>query len=115
VVKTYALEGDQFIETGSRTIAPSCDSGLEIVGTIWQSTKFLEANDSEILVDDPENCTIEFMPYSVVQIKAHCNSVGGGYAVSAACSLLWQSRTELAEAGGRRCLPPVCFRSRSRY
>jgi hypothetical protein len=36
VVKTYALEGDQLIETGSRTIAFSSDSDLEIVGTVWQ-------------------------------------------------------------------------------
>ena len=36
VVKTYALKGDQLVETGSRTIAPSSDSGLEIVGSVWQ-------------------------------------------------------------------------------
>ena len=35
VVKTYALEGDRLVETGSRTIASSSDSGLEIVGTVW--------------------------------------------------------------------------------
>jgi heat shock protein HslJ len=82
VVKTYALEGDQLVETGSRTIASSSDSGLEIVGTVWRWTKFLEANDNEILVDDPENYTIEFMPDGAVQIKADCNSVGGSYAVN---------------------------------
>lgn len=82
VVKTYALEGDQLVETGSRTIAFSSDSGLESVGTVWQWTKFLEANDNEILVDDPENYTIEFMPDGAVQIKADCNSVGGSYKVN---------------------------------
>ena len=114
VVKTYALEGDQLVETGSRTIASSSDGGLKIVGTVWQWTKFLEANDNEILVDDPENYTIEFMPDGAVQIKADCKSVGSSYTV-AACSLLRQSRTGLTEAGSRRCLPPGCFRSRSRY
>ena len=34
VVKTYALEGDQLVETGSRTIAFSSDSGLEIASTV---------------------------------------------------------------------------------
>jgi hypothetical protein len=82
VIKTHALEGDQLVQTGSRTIASSSDGGLEIVGTVWQWTKFLEANDNEILVDDPENYTIEFMPDGAVQIKADCNSVGGSYAVN---------------------------------
>ena len=82
VVKTYALEGDQLVETGSRTIAPSSDSGLEIVGTVWGWTPFLEANDNEILVDDPENYTIEFIPDGAVQIKADCNSVGGSHTVN---------------------------------
>jgi heat shock protein HslJ len=70
------------VETGSRTIASSSDSGLEIVGTVWGWTPFLEANDNEILVDDPENYTIEFMPDGAVQIKADCNSVGGSYTVN---------------------------------
>ncbi len=76
------LKGDQLVETGSRTIASSNDSGLEIVGSVWQWTKFLEANANKILVDDPENYTIEFMPDGAVQIKADCNSVGGSYTVN---------------------------------
>jgi heat shock protein HslJ len=71
------------VETGSRTIASNSDSGLELVGTVWRWTKFLEANDNEILVDDPENYTIEFiMPDGAVQIKADCNSVCGSYTVN---------------------------------
>ena len=62
VVKTCALKGDQLVETGSQTIASSSDSGLESVGSVWQWTKFLEANANKILVDDPENYIIEFMP-----------------------------------------------------
>jgi heat shock protein HslJ len=86
VVQTYALEGDQLVQTSSRVVASTGAEGAGVVGglvgVVWKWEQYLESNDSALTVDDPERYTLEFMPDGVVRVRADCNSGSGSYTVS---------------------------------
>jgi heat shock protein HslJ len=82
VVQTYALEGDQLMQTSNRAAGSDTDAGLEIVGVVWKWEEFLEANDNTIIVNEPERYTLEFLPDGGINVLADCNMVQGTYSVS---------------------------------
>jgi heat shock protein HslJ len=86
VVQTYALEGNELVQTSSRVIGSTGaeEGGVAggLVGVVWKWEKFLESNDDTLDVDDPERYTLEFMPDGVVRVRADCNSGSGSYTVN---------------------------------
>lgn len=86
VVQTYALEGNELVQTSSRVLGSTAgeERGVVggLVGVVWKWEKFLESNDDTLIVDDPERYTLEFMPDGVVRVRADCNSGSGSYMVN---------------------------------
>jgi heat shock protein HslJ len=82
VVKTYALQGDQLVETSSQVMGSSGGEDSSLVGVVWKWEQFLESNDETLTTDDPDKYTLEFTPEGTVRIKADCNSATGAYEVS---------------------------------
>ena len=86
VVQTYALEGNELVQTSSRVLGSTGDQEQGVVGglvgVVWKWEAFLESNDDTLTVDDPERYTLEFMPDGVVRVRADCNSGSGSYTVS---------------------------------
>ena len=81
VVKSYALQGDQLVETSSRIMEGDTERETALSGIVWQWESFLEANDNTILVPSPDKYTIEFLDGGQLQIQADCNSVRGSYTI----------------------------------
>ena len=82
VVKTYALQGDQLVETSSQVMGSSGGEDSSLVGVVWKWEQFLESNDDTLTTDDPDKYTLEFTPEGTVRIKADCNSATGAYEVN---------------------------------
>ena len=51
----------------------------ELVGPLWKWLAFVEPNDDQLFVDDPNKYSIEFLPDGQVSVQADCNRVGGTY------------------------------------
>ena len=81
VVQTFALEGEELVQTSSQVVG-SEDSGTgALVGVVWKWENFLESNDNTIIVDDPDKYTLEFLADGTVRVKADCNNGSGSYMV----------------------------------
>jgi heat shock protein HslJ len=78
-VQTYALEGDQLVQTSSTVVAPAAGEPQTLTGVVWKWEQFLESNDETLVVDDPSRYTLEFLPDGQVSILADCNQVRGSY------------------------------------
>ncbi|MGD8737596.1 MAG: META domain-containing protein, partial [Anaerolineae bacterium] len=77
-IVTFELQDGTLVETGRQTAA----GGQDLVGPVWKWEQFLESNDNTIIVDNPEQYTLEFLPDGTVQIKADCNNASGRYSLS---------------------------------
>jgi heat shock protein HslJ len=86
VVQTYALEGNELLQTSNRVLGSTGDQERGVVGglvgVVWKWEAFLESNDDTLAVDDPERYTLEFMPDGVLRVRADCNSGSGSYTVN---------------------------------
>ncbi|MGD8466818.1 MAG: META domain-containing protein, partial [Anaerolineae bacterium] len=78
VIVTFELQDGTLVETGRQTAA----GGQDLVGPVWKWEQFLESNDNTIIVDNPEQYTLEFLPDGTVQMKADCNNASGRYSLS---------------------------------
>jgi heat shock protein HslJ len=81
VVQTYALEGEELVQTSSQVVGSEDSAGDDLVGVVWKWEKFLESNDNTILVDDPDKYTLEFLVDGTVRVNADCNNGSGSYMV----------------------------------
>jgi heat shock protein HslJ len=81
VVQSYALEGDQLIQTSSQVLGSQGGGSGDLGGVVWTWERFLESNDNTIIVDDPNKYTLEFLPDGAVAVKADCNTGNGSYVV----------------------------------
>ena len=52
-----------------------------VVGAVWK-WQGTQTPTEQVLVDDPDQYTIEFLPDGTLKIKADCNMAGGTYATS---------------------------------
>jgi heat shock protein HslJ len=75
VTKTFALQGDQLVETSSQVV----EAGPELVGPVWRWEQTLMGNGDEFVPDNPGNYTLQFMPDDTVAVQADCNQVSGTY------------------------------------
>jgi len=78
VIETYELQGEELVETSSQADG----GGSDLVGVVWNWEKLEESNDNIIVVDDPGQYTLEFLPEGQVSVKADCNNGNGTYEVS---------------------------------
>ncbi len=74
MVQTYALEGDQLVETSGT--GASAEPAL--TGVVWQWIAFSDPL-SKLTVDDPTQYTVEFRNDGSVSAKADCNQGNGSY------------------------------------
>jgi heat shock protein HslJ len=80
VEQTYALQGNELVQTASQIVRSGAADDLDITGITWQWSGLVEtAPAAQSVVPDPENYTLVFQPDGTVQIKADCNMVGGSY------------------------------------
>jgi heat shock protein HslJ len=105
-VRTYVMEGDQLVlnmmadggDLFFERAGTSAAAGSDIVGVVWRWVKFLGGDDTTIIVDDPEEYTLELLPDGMVRIQADCNSASGTYTLDAAGGLTLElGPTTLAE------------------
>jgi heat shock protein HslJ len=78
VVQTYALEGDQLVQTSGTGEGEGGEQTL--TGVVWQWTTFVDPLNT-ITVDDPAQYTVEFKTDGNVSAKADCNQGNGTYTV----------------------------------
>ena len=55
---------------------------MGITGPVWQWVQTLYNDDRNIVPDDPENYTLQFMEDGTVRVKADCNQKGGTVSIS---------------------------------
>ena len=78
VVQTYALQGEELVQTSSETAGSGFAGEQSLVGPVWHWLQFVDPL-SKTMVDDPSQYTVEFKPDGEVQVKADCNSGNGTY------------------------------------
>jgi heat shock protein HslJ len=81
VVQTYALQGEELVQTSSQVTGSTEAATDSLTGVIWKWERFLESNDNTIVVDDPRKYTVEFLADGTVAIQADCNRASGSYTV----------------------------------
>jgi heat shock protein HslJ len=74
-------------------------AGSKITDTVWEWEKFQSMDDSEVIVDDPENYTLILNKDGSVSIKADCNAVLGEYTIEDASLKITLGPTTLAFCG----------------
>jgi heat shock protein HslJ/predicted small secreted protein len=78
VVQTYALQGDQLVQTSSQVVDGGSGERQELTGVVWQWVQFADPS-GQITIDDPSQYTVEFKPDGKVHVKADCNMGNGTY------------------------------------
>jgi heat shock protein HslJ len=78
VVQTYALQGDQLVQTSSQVVGGGAGEGQNLTGVVWRWIQFADPS-SQLTIDDPSQYTVEFMPDGQVHVKADCNMGNGSY------------------------------------
>jgi len=93
---TYQIQGDNLVmedAEGVRVLSysafseaeevapPPSEAVSELVGSVWKWLLFVETNNNEFVVDDPEMYTLEFLADGQVNLQADCNRAGGTYQV----------------------------------
>ena len=53
----------------------------DLAGYVWKWIVFSEIDQDDLIVGDPQNYTLEFLPEGDLNIKADCNSTEGSYVV----------------------------------
>ena len=51
-------------------------------GILWEWNKTINSDDTESAPSNPENYTLQLLPYGRVSIKADCNLGGGNYSLN---------------------------------
>ena len=74
-------------------------AGSKITDTIWEWEKFQSMDDSEVIVDNPENYTLILNKDGSVAIKADCNAVLGEYTMEDSSLKITLGPTTLAFCG----------------
>jgi heat shock protein HslJ len=74
VVQTYALEGDQLVETSDA----GAGGDQTLTGVVWQWISFVDPLN-KTTIDDPAQYTVEFKADGSVSAKADCNQGSGTY------------------------------------
>ena len=81
VVQTYALQGGELVQTSSQEVGSTAAASDSLTGVVWKWEKLLESNDNTVIVDDPDQYTLEFLADGTVAIQADCNRAAGAYTV----------------------------------
>jgi heat shock protein HslJ len=81
VIETFALQGDQLVQTTPAPAGPAVPPAAEptLVGVTWQWQDSALSDGSFITVTEPSKYTLEFRPDNTVAIQADCNSGSGTY------------------------------------
>ncbi len=75
--RTYEIQEGDLLMTSSEVLGTV--SAAELMGVTWKWLGTVSPNDTEIIVEDPSQYTVEFKPDGTVVAKADCNQVGGTY------------------------------------
>ena len=73
VIQTFSLQGSELVPTSTEFIS--------ITNIIWKWEEFQEMNDNLVIVEDPQQYTLEFLSDGQVNVIADCNAAGGTYTV----------------------------------
>lgn len=94
VIKRFALQGEQLVETSSEVVSP------DIIGLVWTWTAFQDQSEqNDIAVPDPDNYTLELKPDGQFSFKADCNIGSGTYTLTGSQINLELGPITLAECG----------------
>ena len=81
VINTYALQGEQLLETSSNVVEDEAGAAPDLVGPIWRWDQTLMNNGDLFTPETPDNYTVQFLEDGSVSIQADCNQAGGTYTV----------------------------------
>jgi heat shock protein HslJ len=103
VVRTFALQGDQLVQSSSETLDQTRAEGAggsgDLVGPAWQWTGFSDPVEGPQAIADPAQYTVEFLTDGQVKIKADCNHASGTYTAEDSSILIEIGPMTMAHCG----------------
>jgi len=100
VVKAYALQGEQLMETSSQVVSGQAGAEAGIVDIVWNWQGFSDQSErNDIVVPNPDSYRLQLLPDGTYQFKADCNTGSGGYTLEGNSLSLGPYATTLAECG----------------
>jgi len=100
VIKTFALQDEQLVETSSEVISSQSEGESNIVGVVWTWQKFLDQSEqNDIIVPYPPAYRLELLPDGQFNFKADCNVGGGTYTLDGSSITFEAMATTLTECG----------------
>lgn len=103
VEQTYAVQGDELVQTASQVISSGEAAGSDVVaadiaGMVWTWDRFGDATgQTDIVVPYPPAYRLELHPDGYFDIKADCNRGGGTYTLDGSSLTLELGPMTLAE------------------
>ena len=88
VIQKFSLQGSELVPTSTEFIS--------ITNVVWKWEEFQEMNDNLVIVEDPQQYTLEFLSDGGVNLKADCNVAGGTYSVDGSQLTIEIATTTLA-------------------
>ena len=88
VIQKFSLQGFDLVPTSTEFVT--------ITNVVWKWEEFQEMNDNLVIVEDPQQYTLEFLSDGGVNIKADCNAAGGTYSVDGSQLTIEIATTTLA-------------------
>lgn len=79
VIKKFALQGDQLVETYSSEVVDNKDESAQLTGVTWNWLGSIYSNDTSSEVTTPGDFTIIFNEDGSYNGKADCNNFSGSY------------------------------------
>jgi len=100
VVQTYALRGDELVQTSTQVISTGSATAPDIVGTVWNWQGFTDqSGQNDIIVTYPPAYRLELLPDGQFNFKADCNVGRGAYTLDGSSITFEAMVTTLAECG----------------
>jgi heat shock protein HslJ len=79
---TFALEGNDLVETSREVLGSSGGAAQQLTGVLWKWTQFVDPLN-RVTIDDPDKYTIEFMDNGQLSAGIDCNRGRGTYTAEA--------------------------------
>jgi len=100
VVQTYALRGDELVQTSTQNISTDPATAPDIVGTVWNWQGFTDqSGQNDIIVIYPPAYRLELLPDGQFNFKADCNVGRGTFTLDGSSITFEAMVTTLAECG----------------